>query len=177
MCGCWGTDHLAFVPAIVSYTSPGAIGWVSTLLVLRKQGEQWRLLAASTDPVSNNSFASQIPAMVRLITKPWTSSRVPEPPTLLAPQDGEFPVPAPGARFGDFSWHPSSSAGEVAEIAEFAYNGDTRLFAVFFSGPAPTTEHWSAGSLWTTGGEWKWRVWSISESGTVSFSPARSFTQ
>ena len=124
-CGYWGTDHLAFVPAIAGYTSPGAIGWVSTLMVLRKQSNQWRLLAASTDPVSNKSFMSEIPAVVRLITKPWTSSGAPEPPSLLAPSDGEFPVPAPGARFDDFSCHPSPSASEVAEITEFAYN-DTR---------------------------------------------------
>jgi len=39
-CGYWGTDHLAFVPAIASYTSPGTIGWVSSLMVFRKQSDQ-----------------------------------------------------------------------------------------------------------------------------------------
>ena len=176
-CGFWGTDHLAFVPAIASYTSPREIGWISNLMVLRKQSDQWRLLAVSSDPVTNKSFVSQIPAMVRLITKPWTPSNALEPPSLVSPQDGNFPVAAPGARFGDFSWHPSASAGEVAEIAEFAYNGDARLFAIFFSGPAPATEHCSAGMLWTVKGTWRWRVWSISESGAVSFSQPRSFTE
>jgi hypothetical protein len=176
-CGYWGTDHLAFVPARASYTSPATIGWVSTLMVFRKQSNQWRLLVASTDPVSNSSFVRQIPAMVRLITKPGTPSNAPEPPTLLSPRDGEFPAAAPGARFGDFSWHPSPSGDEVAEIAEFAYNGDARLFAIFFSGPAPGTEHCSAGLLWMARGTWRWRVWSISESGGVSFSQPRSFTQ
>jgi hypothetical protein len=176
-CGYWGTDYLAFVPAIASYTSPGTIGWASTLMVLRKQSDQWRLLAASTDPVSNKSFVNQIPAMVRLITKPWTPNNAPEPPSLLSPHDGQFPAAAPGVRFGDFSWHPSPSGGEVAEIAEFAYNGDARLFAIFFSGLAPATEHCSAGLLWTAHGTWRWRVWSISESGGVSFSQPRSFTE
>jgi hypothetical protein len=176
-CGYWGTDHLAFVEATANFTAPGRIGWVSTLMVLRKQSDQWRVLAASTDPVSNKSFVSQIPAMVRLIIKPWAPSKAPEPPSLLSPQDGEFPAATPGARFGDFSWHPSPSGGEVAEVAEFAYNGDTRLFAIFFSGPAPATEHCSAGMLWTVPGMWRWRVWSISESGGVSFSQPRSFTE
>ncbi len=176
-CGYWGTDHLAFVPAIASYTSPGTIGWVSSLMVFRKQSDPWRLLAASTDPVSNKSFVSQIPAVVRLITKPWTPSNASEPPSLVSPQDGAFPAAAPGARFGDFSWHPSPSGGEVAEIAEFAYHNDARLFAIFFSGPAPATEHCSAGMLWTARGIWRWRVWSISESGGVSFSQSRFFTE
>jgi len=176
-CGYWGTDHLAFVPAIASYTSSGAIGWVSTLMVLRKQSDLWRLLAASTDPVSNKSFLSEIPDVVRLITKPWTPSNAPEPPSLVSPQDGEFPAAAPGERFGDFSWHPSPSGGEVAEIVEFAYQNDARLFAIFFSGPAPATEHCSAGMLWTARGTWRWRVWSISESGGMSFSQPRFFTE
>jgi hypothetical protein len=33
----------------------------------------------------------------------------------------------------------------------------------------------SSGALWTTNGEWKWRVWTISPSGAVSFSQSRSF--
>jgi hypothetical protein len=176
-CGYWGTDHLAFVQTTASYTGPATIGWVSTLMALRKQSDQWRLLAASTDPVSNQSFVSEIPAMVHLITKPWSPNSAAEPPSLLSPKDGEFPAAAPGARFGDFSWHTSPSGGEVAEVAEFAYNGDVRLFAIFFSGPAPATEHCSAGMLWTVRGTWRWRVWSISESGVVSFSQPRFFTE
>jgi hypothetical protein len=176
-CGYWGTDHLAFVPTIASYTSPGTIGWVSTLMALRKLSDQWRVLAASTDPVSNKSFVSEIPAVVRLITKPWTPSNTTEPPSLLSPPDGQFPAAAPGERFGDFSWHPSPSGGEVAEIVEFAYQNDARLFAIFFSGPAPATEHCSAGLLWTVRGTWRWRVWSISESGAMSFSQPRFFTE
>ena len=175
-CGFWGTDHLAFVPAIASYTSPQKIGWVSTLMVLRKQSDQWRVLAASADPVSNKSFVSEIPALLRLITKPWAPGNPLEPPSLVSPEDGNFPAPAPGARFGDFSWHPSPSPGEVAEVAEFAYNDDARLVTILFYGPAPATEHCSAGLLWTTQGVWRWRVWSISESGAVSFSQPRSFT-
>lgn len=176
-CGDLGTDHLAFVPAVASYTSPGTIGWISSLMVFRKQSDQWRLLAASTDPVSNKSFVGQIPAVVRLITKPWTPTNTPEPPSLVSPQNAAIPAAAPGARFGSFSWHPSSSGGEVAEIVEFAYHNDARLFAILFSGPAPATEHCSASMLGTAQGIWRWRVWSVSESGGVSFSQSRHFTQ
>jgi hypothetical protein len=176
-CGYWGTDHLAFVPSIASYISHGTIGWASTLMVFRRLSDQWRLLAASNDPVSNEAFVSEVPAIVRLITKPWTAGNAPEPPSLLSPSDGQYPAAAPGNRFGDFSWHPSPSGGEVAEVIEFAYNDDARLITVFFSGPAPATEHCSAGILWTVPGTWRWRVWSVSDSGSVSFSQPRSFTE
>jgi hypothetical protein len=176
-CGYWGTDHLAFVPALASYTSPGTIGWASTVMVFRRLSEQWRLLVASTDPVSNNAFVSEVPAVARLITKPWSPNNALEPPSLLSPPDGQYPSAAPGNRFGDFSWHPSPSAGEVAEIIEFAYSDDARLITVFFSGPAPAAEHCSAGLLWHSPGTWRWRVWSISESGSVSFSQPRFFTE
>jgi hypothetical protein len=174
-CGGWGSDHFAFAQAVASYSSTEKIGWLSTLMVFRKQSDQWRILAASTDPISNKAFVSQIPGLVQLITQPWAADSAPQPAELVAPADGQSPAPAPGARFGDFSWHTSPSPGEVAEIEEFAYDDDARLFAIFFSGPAPKTEHSSAGQLWSTGSTWKWRIWSISNSGAVSFSPAQSF--
>jgi hypothetical protein len=174
-CGGWGSDHLAFVQAVANYSSTEKVGWLTTLMVFRKQSDQWRMLVASTDPISNKPFVSQIPYLATLITQPWAPGTAPQPAEIVSPQDGQSPVPSPGARFGDFSWHTSPSSGEVAEIEEFAYDDDARLFAIFFSGPAPKTEHSSAGQLWTTGSTWKWRIWSISNSGAVSFSPAWSF--
>lgn len=174
-CGFWGSDHLAFAQVTASYTSTEKIGWITTLMVFRKQSDQWRMLVASTDPISNRAFVSQLPNLAQLVTQPWTPGSAPKPPELVGPGDGQYPVPTPGVRFGDFSWHTSPSSGEVAEIAEFAYDDDARLFTIFFSGPPPKTEYSSTGMLWTIRSTWKWRVWSISSSGAVSFSPAWSF--
>ncbi|MGE5326954.1 MAG: hypothetical protein ACM3NO_07935, partial [Deltaproteobacteria bacterium] len=147
------------------------------LMVLRKESDTWSMLAASTDPETNTSLVGGLPALARLIGKPGSSSRATDPPSLLDPQDGEFPLPSQGLRFGDFSWYPSTSDTEVAEIAEFAHNGDSTLVGIYFSGKAPPTERLSAGRLPTVSGMWKWRVWSISDSGTVSLSETRSFTE
>jgi hypothetical protein len=147
------------------------------MILLRKESEAWRLLAAATDPVTNTSLVRGFPALARLIGRPGSSSRAADSPSLLDPQDGEFPHPPQGLRFGDFNWYPSTSDTEVAEIAEFDYNGDSRLVGIYFSGRLPATERLSAGRLRTVPGMWKWRVWSISDSGTVLLSESRSFTE
>lgn len=96
------------------------------------------------------------------------------PAKLLTP-DGIFPQPKGGERFGDFRWQPSPSANVVAEVAEFAYQGNARLFVHFRSQQDPEHDAISVGQLWTTNDVWKWRVWSITNQGAVSFSSFRSF--
>ena len=179
-CGYWGNSRLAFVQTVSSYQSAKALGHVTTLLILRKQQNRWKLLTASTDPVSNMSnnprgFVSQVSNIAGMLNNGKTPESRPMAATLLAPKDGQFPQPPPGQRFGQFSWRPGKSSKAIAEIVEFAYNGDARLFARFFSGGPPANEQLSAGQLWTTRGEWKWRVWTISDSGDVSLSQPRSF--
>jgi hypothetical protein len=173
-CGYWGVGDLAFVPTTASYSSESGDGQVDALIVLRRRRSEWRMLTGSTDPVSNSAFVEELPFMASLIAKPSMSQGPLDAPTLLTPGEGIL-TPAPGVRFADFSWHPSPSQGEVAEIVEFAYNGNARLFTIFFSGSPPETEHLSSGALWSVGNTWLWRVWSISESGAVVFSSARSF--
>lgn len=176
-CGYWGNDHLAFARMVASYESARTLGRLAVLLVLRKQQSQWQLLAASTDPASNTMFLHQIPRLVSLLQKEWTPGSNPAPAKLLAPEDGRFPQPASGQRFGDFIWQPSTSSRVIAEIAEFAYKNDARLFIRFASEDSVARGQVSTGYLW--GGDppwnWKWRVWSISDDGAVSFSQARSF--
>ncbi|HXJ95727.1 MAG TPA: hypothetical protein VMT20_23040 [Terriglobia bacterium] len=174
-CGYWGNDHLAFVPVLSTYESERHLGKLSTLMILRNRREQWRLLAASTDPISNTEFMKQLPTLARLLQKPWTPSSNPVAAKILAPEDGENPEPAAGQRFGDFEWQPSDSGDVVAEIAEFAYKDDARLFMLFPSADASQPERVSAGKLWTSRSTWLWRVWSISDTGAVSFSESRSF--
>jgi hypothetical protein len=103
---------------------------------------------------------------VSLISKRSMSHDALDAPILLTPLEGVL-THAPGARFADLSWHPSTSESEVAEIVEFAYNGDARLFTIFFSGRPPETEHFSSGGLIAQRNTWLWRVWLFQ-------SPARS---
>jgi hypothetical protein len=98
----------------------------------------------------------------------------PVPATLLSPAADEFPQPSAGQRFGNFAWRSSASDNVVAEVVEFAYRGDTRLF-VSYPAPAGSLRQISAGRLWTTNGEWSWRIWSISSTGDVTFSDALNF--
>ncbi len=175
-CGYWGDERLAFVPVVSSYESARAVGQISLLLVLRKQNAQWQLLSASTDPISVSRFPEGVPKLVSLLQEAGTPGANPLPAKLVAPLDGKFPVPADGERFGDFVWQPSTSSDVVAQIIEFAYEDDARLFLEFSSGDSPANDHISDGQLWTTMSLWRWRVWSISNSGAISFSEARSFT-
>jgi hypothetical protein len=175
-CGYWGNGQLAFAPVIASYESSKAIGHLTLLMALRKHRHGWMLLTADTDPITANQFVGNLPALAHHLQTPEGAAKKIVPAKLLAPEDGQFPKAENGQRFGDFVWRPSPSPQVVAQIIEFAYNGDARLFLRFFSGKSPLEEQISAGTLWTTRGMWRWRVWSISGHGDVVFSDARSFT-
>jgi len=110
-------------------------------------------------PASNTAFPDELPVLASLIAKPSMSHAALEPPILLSPEGGNL-TPAPGVRFAGFSWHPSSSEGEGAEIAKFASRGDSRLVVIFPSASPPETEHLSSGILMAAPGPWLWRVWS-----------------
>jgi hypothetical protein len=189
-CGFWGNDRLAFVslvstfdhedlsgqPPPVSLAHGPLIGQMPILLVLRKHGAQWRLLAASSDPVSNGPFLDQIPAISSRLKKPAMEKIGVTAAQLLSPENGKTPVPPQGEHFGFFTWQPSPSGEVVVQIVEFAYKNDDRLYFM------PITDNKtpgmiSAGMLWGTGIKWKWRVWSISDTGAIAFSDDRAFVQ
>jgi hypothetical protein len=172
-CGMWGNDKLAFASVKATYTAETAIGQTSVLLVLRKSSSTWRLLVAARDPISNGGFVQQVPGMTARLTKDGPT-RALAPAALLAPSTGYFPRPSRGERFGTFAWRSSSSDDVVAEIAEFAYKDDARLFLTRPVRPGSRSQI-SAGQLWTTRSEWNWRIWSISSAGDVTFSEVRIF--
>jgi hypothetical protein len=173
VCGGWGNERLAFVTVNASYQADTTVGHASLLLAFRKTASLWRLLVAARDPVSNRRFATLLPAPSKMLARNIPAGPVPMPATLRSPQDGRFPVPANGARFGDFAWQSSTSEDVVAEIAEFSYQDDARLFLLQARNPG-VPRHVSAGQLWTTRGEWAWRVWSITMSGEIAFSEVRT---
>lgn len=175
LCGVWGNDKLAFVTAAVSYDSRNTIGTTPLLLVFRKVSSQWRLLTAARDPISTGAFADQAASIAALLSNDGQTGLIPAPATLLSPLSGILlRPPPPGQRFASFTWLSSPSDDVVAEIAEFAYDDDARLF---FRRPAgaQSNREVSAGELWSTHGEWRWRVWSVSRTGDVAFSEARGF--
>ena len=174
-CAISGNARLAVVSVNAAYESDTALGQARLLLVFRKStGQQWQLLVASQDPVSNGDFAVDAPRLAATLT---SSPHVQVPPTaanLLSPNDGQFPAAPSGERFGTFAWRSSTSEDVVAEIVEFGYGDDARLFLRRPARPGSRAEI-SAGSLWTTRRSWLWRVWSVSRTGEIAFSESRTF--
>ena len=174
VCGGWGNERLAFATVNASYQADTTIGHASLLLAFRKTSSLWRLLVAARDPVSNRHFVTLLPGLSKILAHDIPAGPLPTPATLHSPQNGRFPIPPNGARFGDFEWQSSTSEDVVAEIAEFSYHDDARLFLLQPRNPG-APQHISAGQLWSTQGEWAWRVWSITESGEIAFSEVRTF--
>ena len=174
VCGGWGNERLAFVMVNASYQAESKIGHAAVLLAFRKTSSAWRLLVAARDPVSNTRFVAQLPGLSRMLERNSPADPLPIAATLRSPRNGRFPIPMKGARFGDFEWQPSVSERVVAELAEFSYYDDARLILL----PTRSSRvpgRVSAGELWTTRGDWFWRIWSISVSGEVAFSEVRTF--
>jgi hypothetical protein len=183
VCRAWAADTLGIALVKAAFVEDAALGEATVLLVLRKSLSQWRLLVATRDPIATgvgtltpaqqDAFINAVPRLFASLT-PTPGASTPSPATLTAPMTGQFPQPAPGDRFGVFTWDSSPSADVVAEIAEFVYGDDVRLFLVFPPQPA-APEGVSAGQLWTTRREWSWRIWSIQRTGALAFSESRNF--
>jgi len=176
LCGTWGNDKLTFASLNASYDGEARIGHTLVLLILRKTLSQWRLLVAARDPISNSAFVNDVRSMNSLLESERPTPTFPLPATLLSPVDGQYPEASGGQRFGVFRWRASPSDDTVAEIVEFAYQDDARLF-LRRPALAESRGQISAGQLWTTRSTWKWRVWSITRTGDVVFSDARTFPQ
>ncbi len=173
-CGIWGNARLAFAWVNASYDAETTLGQTPVLLILRKPSFEWQLLVAARDPISNGTFVKQVPSFTALLTRDGRGFASPEPATLLSPANGHFPLPSGDQRFGVFTWRSSPSDDVVVEIVEFAYQNDARLF---FRRPSlrGSRDQISAGQLWSTRGVWNWRIWSISRTGDVVMSDARTF--
>jgi hypothetical protein len=175
-CDVQGNDKLAVASVTATYESANALGHAVVLLVLRNINSRWHLLVAARDPVSNNEFVREIRRVAGLLSAETAVRALPSPATLLGPATGIGPRARNAQRFRSFTWRSSDSDNVVAEIAEFAYDDDARLFVVRPQQPASRGEI-SEGRLWTTGGAWYWRIWSVSRSGDIGFSETRTFQQ
>lgn len=171
-CAVWGNERLMFALSVAAYDGSGALGQVPLLLGLRRQSVEWRVIVAARDPISTGTFMRQLSAVPVGGGSSTPASVLPA--SALSPDDGQFPSPLPGQRFGAFGWHASPSNDVIAEVAEFASDGDARLVLVLPAAPGETRAV-SAGALWTTSRAWSWRVWSIGRHGEVAFSESRTF--
>jgi len=174
VCRYWGTNHLFFVRTASTYQAVDSLGWVGALVVFREEEGKWKFLAGSADPVSNDEFVKEIPKIVARIGKPWMPGVAPQPAELLAPRYANGS--AAGKPLRAFRWRPSPSDNVVAEVAEFARNGDARLFVRLRPLDHLQPAQISVEKLPIVHGEWWWRVWSISDSGAIAFSEPKSFT-
>ena len=175
-CDIQGNDRLAVASVTATYESANALGHAPVLLVLRNVYSRWQLLVAARDPISNAEFVREIRRVAGLLSAETAVRSLPVPATLLAPATGSRLRARKDQGFGSFTWRPSDSDNVVAEIAEVAYYDDARLFVVRPQQPASNSEI-SEGRLWTTGGAWYWRIWSVSRSGDIGFSETRTFQQ
>lgn len=173
VCGISGNGRLTFVSIITSIASEKVIGQKSLLEVMRNSDDTWKTLVVSDDPVSLRLLSGPIQSLSQTLIKNTDAAKQqPESATLITP-DWQFPYPKDGQRFGNFLWRPSVSEAVVAELIEFDNEYGIRLFLTF--GTSKTPRDISTGKLWTTDGNWKWRVWSIAGNGQVAFSDYRSF--
>ena len=173
-CGAWRNDKLAIARVNVAYEADRALGDARLLLVFRKPANRWQLLVVTRDPISTGDFLDDVPQVMARLAGGSRQSGAPIPAVLQSPSPGHMPAAAVGQRFGAFRWESGPSDTVVAEIAEFAYDDEARLFLVVPVMPGGFHEV-SAGKLWTTKREWSWRIWSVSQTGELAFSEARSF--
>lgn len=172
-CGLWGNDTLAFVSVNTITEADAVLGNTPTLLAFRNVASRWQLLAASRDPISNGAFVTSLSMLDERLAKDSPADEAMAAATLLSPPPGVFPAAAAGQRFGNFGWRSSASREVIAEVIEFSYDDDARLFVrPVFPG---MRSQMSAGALWSTQRAWNWRVWSIARDGEIAFSEARDF--
>jgi len=188
LCSISGNRNLIFASLISSFEAerrelrtlgedwlPAAtLGHQSLLAILRRSNSGWQLLTITDDRLSVNAFTVLQFQRLGALLKNGLENQEAAAPLLLS-EDGIYPRPAPGKRFGDFVWRPSTSADIVGQVAEF--NGaftDWELNRLF---PLSADEgQLSTGKLMgDTRSPFRWRVWAITKNGTVVFSEKRSF--
>lgn len=174
ICSLFGSEHLAIVSAVASFDGSIKIGNTEILMVFRKEGNSYRLLTISMDSLLNMNRYFSLDRVASAIANTSENSDRPQPALLLSPKNGKRPTPLGEIQRGNFKWQPSSSENIVAEVAEFNYNCDARLFVRFPQEKNKSLDYISE-ALLMYGGTWNWRIWSIAKNGSIAFSEVRSF--
>ena len=175
ICSLFGNENLAVVSAIACFDGSKNIGNTEILMVFKKEGNSYRLLTISSDPVLRINRYFSLDKVARSIANASQESDRPQPALLLSPEDGKRPTPEGEIPFGNFKWQPSCSENVLAEVVEFAYGYcNARLFVRFPEDANKSLDYISEGLL-MYGGTWQWRIWSIAKNGSIAFSEVRSF--
>jgi len=161
-----GNSHLAFVLGKASYVANRSIGGQRVFSVWIKQGNSWKLLTISDDPLTLQIATSKIPECAAQLRE--SPEHVLPLAELISPANGKLPSRGLEQRFGEFAWRNSDSPDVLAEVAEFEYGTASRLF---FNPKGRVSE----GELWTTNTPWSWRIWTIGHNGQIFFSETRHF--
>jgi len=189
-CGVTGNRNLAFVSLVGTFKSKSrrppsndrdyanwltntALGRQSILAVLRNHNGVWRLLAITDDPTNTTAAAfSTVQRLGGLFEDVPAAVAGPDPARLITPEAARLRSRA--GVFAEFLWRPSPGSDVIGEVAEFLVQDRsttrerTRLF--FLLGHERSL---SSSRLWGLLG--RWRVWSISRDGSVSFTEHRSY--
>lgn len=175
ICLLFGNENIAIVSTIASFDGAKNIGNTEILMVFEKEENSYRLLTISNDPVLTiNKYFTLDRLAERIANASEENESQPQPAVLLSPEDGKRPSPEAGLPFGNFKWQISSSKNVIAEVVEFSYLCNARLFVRFREKQNKSSDRISEGLLFS-GLNWRWRVWSIAKNGAIAFSETRTF--
>jgi len=190
LCSISGNRNLIFASLISSFEAergalptcgedwlPSAIlGHQSLLAILRRTNSGWQLLTISDDRLSvNASTVLQFQRLAALLRNGLENQEAAAHSPQLVSMDGIYPRAAPGNRFGDFVWRPSTSADIVGQVAEFTGVFTDREFTRLFPLSADEGQLSTGKLMGDIGSPFQWRVWAITKNGAVVFSERRSF--
>jgi hypothetical protein len=192
VCSVSGNRNLIFVRLISSFEGerrvlstdrknyanwrPAAeLGHQSLLAVLRRSDIGWRLLAITDDPLDLDPSTFLNIRQLSALLGNGSENEEAAAPAQLVTENGVYPAPAAGKRFGDFVWRPGTSANVVGQVAESNLGDNNKqLTRLFFLLGGET--QLSSGLLMGGGRTpCRWRVWFITRNGAATFSEQRSF--
>jgi len=187
LCSMSGNRNLIFASLISSFEAerralptndqdwlpPAILGHQSLLAILRHSNGGLKLLAITDDPLSVTASALQFDRLSTRLENGLESQHAAAPQ--LVSKDGIYPRPTPGKRFGDFVWHPSTSANIVGQVAEFNAVFPDREFTRLFPLSVDQGQLSTGMLMGDMNSPFRWRVWAITKNGGVLFSETRSF--
>ncbi len=183
VCSLFGNDRLAFSRTVTVFEKPSALGHQTRLLVVRRNGGSWRLLAVTLDSGPSRRISFQQSATAKAL-RGGSNTFSPDAPLLLYPENSARPQPANGKKYGTFRWQPSSDANTAMEFLETACRNKRRavFITLVMQLKPPSHEKYIPGqhpASWTNSKhtQCKWRVWRVARSGKIAFSETRHFQE
>ena len=176
ICSIVANDNLAVVSTVVAHDGGWSVGRLDLLLVLHQENDNWRLLTQQIGHI-NEDARPYINKLANSLTNSEQNTP-PLPASNLAPEN--IRPTAKEGRSREFTWQSSESENVIAEVIEFSYGSDTRLFMKFREdGTGKATDSISPGEIYPIDDSlnnqtWRWRVWSIAGNGSIAFSETQS---